>query len=364
MASDTAIVILNYNGRHYLEKFLPNIISHSKGYKIWIADNASTDDSLSWLSVHYPELSTILIEENKGYAGGYNYALQQIKSEYYILLNSDVEVTENWIEPVISFMNSDPRIAACQPKICAYDLRTHFEYAGAAGGYMDYLGYPFCRGRIFDTREEDIGQYNDELDVFWATGACLFVRSSAFHKANGFDERFFAHMEEIDLCWRLLNAGHRVTYSGKSKVFHVGGGTLHKSNPGKTFLNYRNNLIMLFKNLPKGRRWKTLFFRLVLDGISSVRFVAAGAFPDVLAIIRAHFAFYAMIPQLLKTEKRTLYRAPLYYRSVVWEYFALGKKTFPELTGINFIKTPKSLDYGVSASADEAASKKPISGIE
>lgn len=341
MTPSVAIVILNYNGQHYLEKFLPKVIEYSGNHAIWIADNASTDQSLDWLNTHYPELNTLTISENKGYAGGYNDALRRIQADYYILLNSDIEVTENWITPVIAFMESDPLIAACQPKIRAYDLPTHFEYAGAAGGYMDYLGYPFCRGRIFDTREEDLGQYDDEKDVFWATGACLFVRSSAFHAASGFDESFFAHMEEIDLCWRLLNMRFRITYCGKSTVYHVGGGTLHKSNPRKTFLNYRNNLIMLFKNLPKGRRWKTVLIRLVLDGISSVRFMATGAWPDVLAIVRAHFAFYAMIPELTRKTPRTRYRAPLYYRSVVWEYFVLGKHKFGKLTGIEPIKAPR-----------------------
>ncbi|WP_221394784.1 glycosyltransferase family 2 protein [Dyadobacter sp. NIV53] len=341
MNPGVAIVILNYNGRHYLEKFLPNVLSHSEGYEIWVADNASSDNSLQWLRDHYPAIKTFSISENKGYAGGYNEALKHINSQYYILLNSDIEVTTGWIEPVVSFMESDPNIAACQPKILAYDFRTHFEYAGAAGGYMDYLGYPFCRGRIFDTREEDLGQYDDERDVFWATGACLFVKSEAFHKAGGFDERFFAHMEEIDLCWRLLNMGYRITYSGKSTVYHVGGGTLHKSNPKKTFLNYRNNLIMLFKNLPKGRRWKTVIFRLILDGISSARFMTTGAWPDVLAILKAHFAFYAMIPSLLKGQKRTHYRAPLYYRSIVWEYFVLGKHDFTQLTKPELPTTPK-----------------------
>lgn len=342
MTSNVAIVILNYNGRHYLEKFLPTVLKHSEGYEIWVADNASTDQSLEWLESQYPSVKTLSISENKGYAGGYNQALSQIDAEYYVLLNSDIEVTPGWIEPVIAFMETDVNIAACQPKIRAYDLPTHFEYAGAAGGYMDYLGYPFCRGRIFDTREEDLGQYDDEIDVFWATGACLFVRSDAFHKVNGFDERFFAHMEEIDLCWRLLDLGFRITFCGKSVVYHVGGGTLHKSNPQKTFLNYRNNLIMLFKNLPVGRRKKTLFFRLILDGISSARFVASGAWPDVFAIIRAHFAFYAMMPKLIKERQQTTYRAPLYYRSIVWEYFVLGKHRFSELTRILFPpKAPK-----------------------
>ncbi|WP_031528999.1 glycosyltransferase family 2 protein [Dyadobacter crusticola] len=341
MTSSVAIVILNYNGKYYLEKFLPNIVRYSVGYDIWIADNASTDHSIEWVNANFPEIKTLRIAANKGYAGGYNEALRQITSDFYILLNSDIEVTPNWIAPVIAFMETDANIAACQPKILAYDLPTHFEYAGAAGGFMDYLGYPFCRGRIFDTRDQDNGQYDDEKDVFWATGACLFMRASAFHKVNGFDESFFAHMEEIDLCWRLLNMQYRVTYCGKSVVYHVGGGTLHKSNPRKTFLNYRNNLIMLFKNLPKGRRWKTVFIRVVLDGISSVRFIAAGAWPDVFAIIRAHFAFYKMIPSLIKDVPRTTYRAPLYSKSIVWEYFVRGKHHFDQLSGINPPTVPK-----------------------
>ncbi|QRR02642.1 glycosyltransferase family 2 protein [Dyadobacter sandarakinus] len=341
MTSSVAIVILNYNGRHYLEQFLPDIVKYAGGHDVWIADNASSDGSLAWVTATYPGIKTLTISENKGYAGGYNEALKHIPAKYYILLNSDIQVTENWIDPVISFMETDERIAACQPKIRAFDLPTHFEYAGAAGGYMDYLGYPFCRGRIFDTREEDTGQYDDEQDVFWATGACLFVRAEAFHRAAGFDESFFAHMEEIDLCWRLLNMQYRITYCGKSVVYHVGGGTLHKSNPKKTFLNYRNNLIMLFKNLPVGRRWKTILIRLVLDGLSSVRFMAAGAWPDVIAIIRAHFAFYRMIPGLMKRSKRTTNRAPLYFKSVVVEYFLMGKHRFRELPGIKTAITPR-----------------------
>jgi GT2 family glycosyltransferase len=340
-----AIVILNYNGKQYLQKFLPTVLTHSSGYEVWVADNASTDGSMDWLRQHHPEVHTLQITHNKGYAGGYNYALTAIQAEYYVLLNSDVEVTPGWIEPVIAYMRSDEKIGACQPKIRAFDLPTHFEYAGAAGGYMDYLGYPFCRGRIFDTREEDQGQYNDTEDIFWATGACLFVQAEAFHQAGGFDERFFAHMEEIDLCWRLLNMGYRITYCGYSTVYHVGGGTLHKSNPRKTFLNYRNNLIMLYKNLPIGRRWKTILMRLVLDGISSVRFMATGAWPDVWAIVQAHFAFYGMVPSISRDLQRTTYRAPLYYRSVVWEYFVNKRHTFPQLPQLyrkGFPIAPKS----------------------
>lgn len=329
--TSVAIVILNYNGRNYLERFLPGVLMHSKGHEIWVADNASTDGSLDWLKKTHPEVKTLTSEINRGYAGGYNFALKQIEAQYYVLLNSDVEVTPGWVEPVIGFMDSDQSIAACQPKILAYDLPTHFEYAGAAGGYMDFLGYPFCRGRIFDTREEDKGQYDDTADVFWATGACLFLRAEHFHQADGFDERFFAHMEEIDLCWRLIIKGKRITYCGHATVYHVGGGTLHKSNPRKTFLNYRNNLLMLYKNLPKGRRWKTIIMRLFLDGLSSIRFIMAGAWPDVIAIIRAHFAFYGMIRESSESNQRNTHSAPLYYKSVVWEYFVKGRHTYPRL---------------------------------
>jgi len=332
-STKVAIVILNYNGKKFLQKFLPTVIGYSEGSEIWIADNASTDDSMSWIREENLPVKTLTFAENLGYAGGYNRALAQIKADFYVLLNSDIEVTENWIGPVISYMKSDPAIAACQPKICAYDLRTHFEYAGAAGGYVDFLGYPFCRGRIFDTREEDRGQYDDTRDVFWATGACLFIRADAFHEAGGFDATFFAHMEEIDLCWRLKKKGYRISYCGYSKVYHVGGGTLHKSNPKKTFLNYRNNLIMLYKNLDRKERWKVIPIRLVLDGISSIRYIAAGALPDVFAIIRAHFAFYNLLHRNAVAHTGGTNEVKLYNRSVVWEYFIQGRHTFPELAG-------------------------------
>jgi GT2 family glycosyltransferase len=328
--SQVAIVILNYNGKEYLETFLPLVQRYSAGCAIWVADNASTDQSLAWLGTQVG-INTLAIPSNKGYAGGYNYALSHIKADYYVLLNSDVEVTPRWTEPVVAYLTAHPEVAACQPKIKAYHQRTHFEYAGAAGGYMDYLGYPFCRGRIFDTAEADTGQYDDTVEVFWATGACLFVRADAFHEVGGFDARFFAHMEEIDLCWRLLNRGWRVACCGKSEVYHVGGGTLHKSNPRKTFLNYRNNLLMLYKNLPDKRRGWILFVRLLLDGVSSVRFILAGAWPDVWAIVRAHFAFYGMLPSLNKDKAYTASRAGLYSRSVVWQYFVNGKKKYTDL---------------------------------
>ncbi|TDB63737.1 glycosyltransferase family 2 protein [Arundinibacter roseus] len=325
-----AIVILNYNGQKHLEQFLPSVRQFSEGCELWVADNASTDSSMEWLAAQ-PGLNLLTIPENKGYAGGYNYALSRIEAEFYVLLNSDVEVTPHWIEPVISYMQANSNVAACQPKIKSFATPTHFEYAGAAGGFMDYLGYPYCRGRIFDTCEKDSGQYDHTMDVFWATGACLFVRAKDFHAVGGFDELFFAHMEEIDLCWRLINRGHRISCCGQSEVFHVGGGTLHKSNPRKTFLNYRNNLVMLYKNLPAKQLFPVLLARLLLDGVSSVRFIMAGAWPDVWAIVRAHFAFYGLIPKLSRMRKELPIQAELYQKSVVWQYFIKGKKRFSQL---------------------------------
>jgi len=325
-----AIVILNYNGQKYLEQFLPSVRRYSPNCEIWVADNASTDQSLTWLR-EMSDVHVLVIPDNKGYAGGYNYALSKIEADYYVLLNSDVEVTPNWVEPMLDYLEANPRVAACQPKIKDYHHRTHFEYAGAAGGYMDFLGYPYSRGRLFDTCEADLGQYDATVDVFWATGACLFVRATAFWEAKGFDERYFAHMEEIDLCWRLLNRNWRIVCCGDSEVYHVGGGTLHKSNPRKTFLNYRNNLMMIYKNMPIGQRVRVLLARLVLDGISSVRFMLAGAWPDVWAIVRAHFAFYRLVPRLNERGNRPPRQASLYRRSVVWEYFVKGKRKFSEL---------------------------------
>lgn len=325
-----AIVILNYNGQKYLEQFLPMVREFSSGCQIWVADNASTDTSMVWLE-QQNDVHTLIIPLNKGYAGGYNYALDRIEAEYFVLLNSDVEVTPHWAEPVIAYMDANPDVAACQPKIKDYHRRTYFEYAGAAGGYMDFLGYPYSRGRLFDTCEVDNGQYDATVDVFWASGACFFIRRDAFRVAGGFDETFFAHMEEIDLCWRLLNYGKRIVCCGDSEVYHIGGGTLHKSNPRKTFLNYRNNLLMLYKNLPSERRLSVLLVRLIMDGISSVRFILAGAWPDVWQIVRAHFSFYWSIFGKIKYERKTPYRASLYPRSVVWEYFAKGIRRFSDL---------------------------------
>lgn len=319
-----AVVILNYNGQKFLETFLPSVIEHADGYEIIIADNASTDASLAFLQNHYPTLKTIQLPTNQGFAGGYNNALKEIKAEYYVLLNSDVEVSANWTEPIIDLMDTDKSIAACQPKIRSYHQKTHFEYAGAAGGYIDWLGYPFCRGRVFDSYEEDRGQYDDTKEIFWATGACMFVRADVFHQLGGFDAHFFAHMEEIDLCWRMKNTGYKIMYVSASTVYHVGGGTLHKSNPRKTFLNYRNGLAMLYKNIPTDKLFSTILLRLVLDGISGIKLLVDGSFADFLAVIKAHFAFYAMIPKLKRKSPRNV--SKIYQKSIVWEYFVKKQK--------------------------------------
>ncbi len=319
-----AVVILNYNGQKFLETFLPSVIENADGYEIIIADNASTDGSLAFLQNHYPTLKTIQLPNNQGFAGGYNNALKEIEAEYYVLLNSDVEVSANWTKPIIDLMDTDKSIAACQPKIRSYHQKTHFEYAGAAGGYIDWLGYPFCRGRIFDSYEEDKGQYNNTKEIFWATGACMFVRADVFHQLSGFDAHFFAHMEEIDLCWRMKNNGNKIMYSSGSTVYHVGGGTLHKSNPRKTFLNYRNGLAMIYKNIPADKLFSTILLRLILDGISGIKLLVDGSFADFLAVIKAHFAFYAMIPKLERKSPRNV--SKIYQKSIVWEYFVKKQK--------------------------------------
>jgi len=335
-----AIVILNYNGKRYLEKFLPSVIANAEGFPVYVADSASTDDSVPFLRAHFPSVRLIQLASNEGYAGGYNAALAHVRQQYggaryYVLPNSDIDVTPGWITPILRLLEANPAIAACQPKIRAYDRPRQFEHAGAAGGFVDYLGYVFCRGRVFATFEDDQGQYDDNRPVFWATGACLFMRAEVFHQTGGFDPAFFAHMEEIDWCWRVQRLGYQVWACGQSVVYHVGGGTLHKSNPRKTYLNYRNSLYMLYKNWSGGWLWGRILFRLVLDGVSSLLFLKEGQWRDVLAIIQAHFAFYGHLPQL-RRQRRALRQQQttevmLYPRSIVWEYFVEGKKTYREL---------------------------------
>ena len=308
----TAVVILNWNGKNWLEKFLPNVISNSLDSEIIIADNNSSDDSIKFLEENYPTIRIIKNNGNFGYAKGYNLALKQIDSQYYILLNSDIKVKKNWISPIISLMDSDKNISACQPKILDYNNKNKFEYAGGSGGYIDKFGYPFCRGRIFNFLEEDKGQYNDSTEIFWATGACLFLRSSHFWETGGLDEDFFSHQEEIDLCWRLKNKGHKIMVNPKSAVYHVGGGTLKVGSPFKTYLNFRNNLYMLFKNLTISSLFIVIPIRLILDGIAAISFLAnKKGIRHLFAVMKAHFSFYLKIPNLILKRRKISQKSSL-----------------------------------------------------
>jgi len=301
----TAVVVLNWNGKAWLEKFLPTLVKHSQEATVFVADNASTDDSVDFVKNNFPTVKVIVNTANGGYAKGYNDALKQIDSEYFVLINSDIEVTKDWLSPIITLMDSDKNIAACQPKLLDYNKRNTFEYAGASGGFMDNLGYPFCRGRIFDSLEEDKGQYNDVIEVFWATGACLFVRAVHYNEVGGLDEDFFAHQEEIDMCWRMKNKGFKIMVEPKSVVYHVGGGTLDTGSPFKTHLNFRNNLFMLFKNLPTSSLFTTIPTRLVLDGVAAFTFLnKEKGLQHVMAIAKAHFSFYFTIPKLLAKRQK------------------------------------------------------------
>ncbi|WP_461532853.1 glycosyltransferase family 2 protein [Sinomicrobium sp.] len=328
----TAIVILNWNGRSLLEKFIPSVLQHTKGADIYVADNASTDDSIAYLNANHPEVKIIRNKENGGFAKGYNDALQQVDADIYCLLNSDVEVTPNWLSPILEIFESGEEIAIVQPKILDYYRKDMFEYAGAAGGFIDMLGYPFCRGRLFQTLEQDLGQYDDSCEIFWATGAAMFIRSEVFHELSGFDEDYFAHQEEIDLCWRAKNKGYVVLYTGKSHIYHMGGATLNNMNPRKTFLNFRNSLFSLTKNAPAIRIFPLVLARLLLDGIAGIRFVFQLKFNHCWAIVKAHFSYYANLKKILK--KRTKSNKTGYYyviRSVVWSYYIAGIRVYPKL---------------------------------
>ena len=328
----TAVVILNWNGKKILEQFLPSVIQHSAETSVFVADNGSTDDSVSFVENNFSGVTVLRSVENKGFAGGYNEALKQVKAEYFVLLNSDVEVTDGWLKPIIELMDSDKTIAACQPKIRMYADKKIFEYAGAAGGFIDKYGYPFCRGRVFDSLEEDKGQYDDTCEVFWATGACMFVRSEVFFNAGGFDEDFFAHMEEIDLCWRMKNLGYKIMYCGSSTVYHFGGGTLQKSNPFKTYLNFRNSLVMLIKNTRGFNLFKILFVRVALDDLAQVKFMLSGNFKDFVAVQKAQFYVLFNFFKIRKKRKNVKENiSGVYHRSIVADYFLRGKKKFSEL---------------------------------
>ena len=329
-----SVVILNWNGRDFLAKFLPDVIRHSSAEAdIIVADNASTDDSVGFLRKNFPQIRIIQNSVNGGFAKGYNDALSLIDSEYYVLLNSDIEVTEGWIRPVIELMENDRRIAACQPKLRSYHSRSHFEYAGAAGGFIDHYGYPFCRGRIFQEIEEDRGQYDDETGVFWATGACMFVNARLFHRFGGFDNDFFAHMEEIDLCWRFKNAGYSVMYCPSSVVYHVGGGTLPKKSSLKTYLNFRNNLTLIFKNIPSEKILRVFGTRWVLDWIAALKFLSQGGIADFTAVFKAHWYFIFHIRKQI-SKRRKISQSPvsgIYNKNLVVEHFLRKRKSFSEL---------------------------------
>tara|TARA_R110002051_G_scaffold325867_1_gene432523 strand:- start:51911 stop:52915 length:1005 start_codon:yes stop_codon:yes gene_type:complete len=327
--SKIAIVILNWNGEKLLEKFLPSVHEYSKNADIYVADNASTDRSISFIKQQYPDIKIIQNTTNGGFAKGYNDALKQINAPLYCLLNSDVEVTENWLEPIINTFKNHPEVAIIQPKILDYKKRDFFEYAGAAGGFIDQLGYPFCRGRIFQALEKDKGQYNDIREIFWATGACLFIRSAVFKELNGFDEDYFAHQEEVDLCWRAHNHGYKILYVGTSKVFHLGGSTLSNMNPKKTFLNFRNSLYSITKNLPRKKAFVIICIRLLLDGVAGLRFIFQGKFSHCFAILRAHLSFYKNFIKIYKKREKTKY-LPNYYAttSIVWSHFVYHVRKF------------------------------------
>lgn len=326
-----AIVILNWNGKELLEKFLPSVITNSKEATIYVADNASTDNSISFVTKSFPEVKIIQNKINGGYAKGYNDALKYIDADIFCLLNSDVEVTIDWLFPVLKVFEKQPETVIIQPKILDYKDKTKFEYAGAAGGFIDKLGYPYCRGRIFNTIESDKGQYNDVSDIFWASGACLFTRKSVFEELNGFDELFFAHMEEIDFCWRAKNLGYKITYVGSSTIYHVGGATLSNANPKKTYLNFRNSLFTLVKNA-KGTIFTLVLIRLILDGIAGVKFALQLKPKHTVAIIKAHFSFYKNLSLLLKfRNKQTSFKDYYTKSSIVWEYFIKQKRLFKSL---------------------------------
>lgn len=332
-----AVVILNYNGEKYLRQFLPIVITHSVNCRVIVADNCSTDNSLAYVEQHHPDVEILRLSKNAGYSQGYNEALQHVRSEYYILLNSDVEVTENWTQPILEMMENDPMIAAAQPKILSWHQKSYFEYAGAGGGYMDTLGYPFCRGRLFNTLEEDKGQYTEVQQIFWATGACLFIRAEAFHQLDGFDPDFFAHMEEIDLCWRINAAGYKVMYNGNSTIYHVGGGTLHKSNPHKTYLNFRNGLALLYKNYNAKELWLKFPIRIALDIVAAIKFMLFDTMADGIAVLKAHWHFWKewrsnYKKRVITQRNKKLNRLSTIYKgSVVFEYFIKGVRSFSAL---------------------------------
>ncbi len=343
----TSIVILNWNGAQYLRKFLPALIKYTQlqDTEIIVADNASTDDSLVVLENEFPMIRTIVLDKNYGFAEGYNKALYRLEADYFVLLNSDVEVTPGWLQPLQQHMDMHADTAACQPKIRSYNNKDYFEYAGASGGFIDKYGYPFCRGRVLGTLEKDKGQYDDTAHIFWATGACLMIRSDVFWEAGGLDAGFFAHMEEIDLCWRLRSRGYNIVCIPQSVVYHVGGGTLKIESPYKTYLNYRNNLLMLYKNIPDNRLRKVMFIRYFLDYISALHFLLKGRFGNFSQVFKARRDYKKMRPKYKAKRKQNLTLAKsseipqIYFKSLIFQYYFKGKKNYQKLMEkIEFLK--------------------------
>lgn len=339
MSPKIAIVILNWNGAKLLQQFLPSVIEFSKGdsTEIIVADNGSDDQSLSLLRNKFPEVKIIDLQQNFGFASGYNEALKQIDAEYFVILNSDIEVTCGWLESPIRLMEINKNIAAVQPKILSYYQKTHFEHAGAAGGFIDRYGYPFCRGRIFNEVEADNGQYDNVTDIFWATGACMFVRSAYFREVGGFDADFWAHMEEIDLCWRLKNRGYRIIFTPESTVYHIGGGTLSYDNPQKLFLNFRNNLWLLYKNLPANQLFYILSVRMLLDALAAFKLLAEFNFNGIRSVLKAHFQFYMSLPKLNRKRMQARTNDCIrpttgkFAKSIVFQFYMCKKRRFSEI---------------------------------
>jgi GT2 family glycosyltransferase len=343
----TAVVILNWNTKKYLKEFLPEVIRYSPGAEIIVADNASTDDSVEFIRKNYPIVKIIINQKNEGFAGGYNEALKQVSGDYFVLLNSDVRVTKDWLKPLENLLDNNLNIAAVQPKILTYYQPDTFEYAGAGGGFIDKYGYPFCRGRIFGTFEKDSHQYDDTIPVFWATGACMMIRSRVFNELGGFDAGFFAHMEEIDLCWRIHRKGYEVYYCGNSSVYHVGGGTLSKESPYKTFLNFRNNLLMIYKNLPKNRSKAIFKVRFLLDLIASMKFLLSGNAKNFKAVWQARSDFRKLKNRYQRPESDSENFSDgtgilIYPKSIVRDYYLWGSKKFTDLKWVNSQENTRS----------------------
>lgn len=324
-----AIVILNYNGKALLEQFLPSVLEYSKQATVYVADNASTDGSVAYIKKHFSKVQLIINTQNGGYAKGYNDALAHLKEDVFVLLNSDVEVTQGWLTPIIEAFKATSNLVAVQPKILDFKNKDYFEYAGAGGGYIDALGYPYCRGRIFNTLEKDTGQYNDTRQIFWASGACLALKKEAFVKAKGFDEDLFAHQEEIDLCWRMQQQGGIIHYIEGSTVYHLGGATLAVENPKKTFYNFRNSLLVMLKNNNHAAVWAILFTRMLLDALAAWQFLVSGKPSHFFAVFKAHLSFYSLAPKFIKKRNKHAKKIGYYQiKSIVWMYFIRKKTTF------------------------------------